>query len=73
MSSEMLTRADNFSRFYINGRNFGEQVPVPYLWPPVVVLLAVVGDDNVLPVAVRQEPVAGPESWVLSARRKKGL
>jgi hypothetical protein len=73
MSSEIFTRADNFSCFYISDRIFGEQVSVPYLWPPVVVLLAVVGDDDVLPIAVRKELVAGPESWVLGARRKKKI
>ncbi len=36
-------------------------------------LLAVVGDDDVLPVAVREKPVARPESWVLGARKKKTI
>ena len=42
----------------------------PHLGLPEIVLLAVVGDDNVLPVAVRQQPVARPERWVLGGTQK---
>ena len=42
----------------------------PHLGLPEIVLLAVVGDDNVLPVAVRQQPVARPERGVLGGTQK---